>query len=235
MQKDIDVTFVQATLTWDLLVQEECGDVTFACANEIDVTFVRSCVIPTQLVSISPTRFRVSVSVTMKFVSSWRLLSSKHPSVFPSLRSITTTTPLPEPEPKTADGTDLDKKTTAQKNASLSFMDPFESIPLSRVATYLGEKFSPKLEEIKLSEEAKTRPKVYKEVLEPPSIPHFLPLTKWAANSREVRETLIVEEGTRQAPRLSWYHPDDTMVPRGWFSKGLWEDIKYYRPFLKRS
>lgn len=206
---------------------------TFACANETDVTFVRSCGNPTQLTSSSPTRFCVSVSVTMKFVSSWRLLS-KHSPVFPSIRSITTT-PLPEPELQTADGTRVDKKTTAQKNASLSFMDPFESIPLSRVANYLGERFSPKLEEIKRSEEAKTRPKVYKEVLEPPSIPHILPLTKWAANSKEVRETLILEEGTRQAPRLSWYHPDDTMVPRGWFSKGLWEDIKYYRPFLKRN
>lgn len=27
------------------------------------------------------------------------------------------------------------------------------------------------------------------------------------------------------------YHPDDTMVPRDWFSKGLLEDIKYYAPF----
>eukprot|EP00210_Caulerpa_lentillifera_P001685 g1620.t1 len=177
----------------------------------------------------------------MKSVSFWRCFSSTGVSVSVSLRSVATA-PWPESEsdsdnivPETVRETKPVEKTPAQKDASLSFMDPFESVPLSKLATYLGERFSPKLEEIKKSEDAKTRPKSYKEVMEPPSIPHFLPLTKWAAESKEVRETLIVDEAHRQRPRLSWYHPDDTMVPKGWFSKGLWEDIKYYRPFMKPS
>lgn len=27
------------------------------------------------------------------------------------------------------------------------------------------------------------------------------------------------------------YHPDDTMVPRDWWSGGLLADLKYYSPF----
>ena len=54
-----------------------------------------------------------------------------------------------------------------------------------------------------------------------------------AAASREFQETLIAEDPKdRKKARLSWYHPDDTMVPRGWFKGGLLEDIKYYAPFM---
>ena len=114
-------------------------------------------------------------------------------------------------------------------------LDPFESIPLQKLATYLGETFSPKLEDLQTSERERTRPKKYDQVMEPPSIPHFLPLTRWASHNKQIRETLVVDEDNRSRVRLSWYHPDDTMVPRGWFSKGLLEDIKYYRPFLKKK
>ena len=113
--------------------------------------------------------------------------------------------------------------------------DPFDSVPLRKLATYLGETFAPKLEEIKEAERRKARPKNYTEVHEPPQVPHFLPLTRWAAKNEQVRETLIVDEKRRQRPRLSWYHPEDSMVPRGWFIKGLLEDIKYYRPFGKKK
>jgi len=134
---------------------------------------------------------------------------------------------------ETASVPDKEVKTEAQKNASLDFMNPFESVPLGKLANYLGERFSPKLEEIKVHETAKNRPKHYTEVMEPPAIPHLLPLTRWAANSKQVRDTLIVDEAKRKKPRLSWYHPDDAMVPRGWFGKGLIEDLKYYKPFWK--
>ena len=66
-----------------------------------------------------------------------------------------------------------------------------------------------------------------------PAVPAVLPFTHWAANSDRVRATLVDDKATRPKARLSWYHPDDTMVPRDWFRSGLLEDLKYYRPFAK--
>ncbi|KAK9787616.1 hypothetical protein WJX73_004904 [Symbiochloris irregularis] len=63
-----------------------------------------------------------------------------------------------------------------------------------------------------------------------PVVPSFLPITRWVANSKRMRGTLVAQED-RQKARLSWYHPDDTMVPRDWFKGGLLADLKYYRPF----
>lgn len=50
----------------------------------------------------------------------------------------------------------------------------------------------------------------------PLSVPSVFPLTRWAASSPAVRSTLVASEDPKQRPkaRLSWYHPDDTMVPR---------------------
>lgn len=138
------------------------------------------------------------------------------------------------PAEVSTESTSEDELTEAQKNASLKIMDPFESVPLRKLANYLGETFSPKLEEMQENQRQQTKPRKIKQVMEPPEIPHFLPLSRWAAKNPQIRETLIVEE-KRTRPRLSWYHPDDTMVPRGWLKKGLLEDIFYYRPFLKKK
>ena len=53
-----------------------------------------------------------------------------------------------------------------------------------------------------------------------------------AANNASIRDTFVAEDPKiRKKARLSWYHPDDTMVPRDWFKGGLLEDLKYYSPF----
>lgn len=62
--------------------------------------------------------------------------------------------------------------------------------------------------------------------------PHFLPFTRWAAASPAVRATLVAPApADRPKARLSWYHPDDGMVPRGWWRAGLLADLAYYKPF----
>lgn len=61
-----------------------------------------------------------------------------------------------------------------------------------------------------------------------------LVVTRRAASSASIRDTLIAEDPkTRKKARMSWYHPDDTMVPRDWFKGGLLADLKYYSPFRK--
>lgn len=115
--------------------------------------------------------------------------------------------------------------------------DAMEGMPFKWLADYLGETLWPVLQQVKV-EDRKRRIEAKKKnvpVVEPPPIPHLLPLTKWMAKSRTVRETLVVDEANRQRPRLSWYHPDDTMVPRNWFRGGLWADLKYYKPFVSKK
>lgn len=68
-----------------------------------------------------------------------------------------------------------------------------------------------------------------------PEMPHFLPFTRWASQSETLKATFVVDKDTRPKARLSWYHPDDTMVPRGWWKLGLLEDLKYYKPFSTAS
>lgn len=66
-----------------------------------------------------------------------------------------------------------------------------------------------------------------------PEVPHFLPFTRWMASSNRIRATFVDDKASRKRARLSWYHPDDTMVPRDWFRGGLLADLKYYNPFGK--
>eukprot|EP00854_Cymbomonas_tetramitiformis_P012615 gene12615-14911_t len=62
-----------------------------------------------------------------------------------------------------------------------------------------------------------------------PNVPHVLPVTRIIRDNQFIREVLIYDDSAPQVkPRLSWYHPDDTMVPRGWFSEGLVADYTYY-------
>ena len=63
-----------------------------------------------------------------------------------------------------------------------------------------------------------------------PAAPALRP--RRAASSTCFRSTFIADPPKeRKKARLSWYHPDDTMVPRDWFRGGLLADIKYYMPF----
>ncbi|CAD7701566.1 unnamed protein product [Ostreobium quekettii] len=116
-------------------------------------------------------------------------------------------------------------------------VDPLEGMPLVWLAEYLADRLMPALQNVTAAEKARQRRERTKpvQVFEPPTVPHFLPLTAWAAKAPEVRNTLVVDESNRQKARLSWYHPDDTMVPRNWFRGGLLQDIMYYRPFMPKK
>lgn len=117
-------------------------------------------------------------------------------------------------------------------NTKKPFKDPFEGMPFRMIADYLGDRLFPNVEEIRVEESKKKKTSQATQVFEAPAIPHVLPITRWASKSENFRKTLVVDETTTMKPRLSWYHPDDTLVPRDWFKKGLLEDIKYYKPFF---
>eukprot|EP00884_Botryococcus_braunii_P018807 jgi/Botrbrau1/560/Bobra.0010s0029.1 len=122
--------------------------------------------------------------------------------------------------------------------------DPFEGLPLKAWAEALGERVMPAYELIKEEQRrakqtaratAKSAAARIQDI-EVPTIAHVLPFTRWAANSKVIRSTFIAEDAkSRPKARLSWYHPDDTMVPRGWFTGGLLADLKYYKPFSKNT
>ncbi|CAL8462580.1 g2113 [Coccomyxa elongata] len=118
--------------------------------------------------------------------------------------------------------------------------DPFEGLPLRAWAEKLGERVMPAYELIKeeqaaAKKAAKAMGKQVQEVFVP-KIPHVLPFTRWAAQNKTFQSTFIAEEPKeRKKARLSWYHPDDTMVPRDWFRGGLLKDLAYYRPFSADS
>eukprot|EP00890_Picochlorum_soloecismus_P002377 jgi/Picsp_1/313/NSC_00312-R1_hypothetical protein COCSUDRAFT_41290 [Coccomyxa subellipsoidea C-169] len=111
---------------------------------------------------------------------------------------------------------------------------PFAGLPFIELAEYLGEQVMPAIEAAKAEQQkAKLQEKAIMNNIEisVPYIPHILPVTRWAASDPHFRSTLVVDEDKAKKPRLSWYHPDDTMVPRDWFTGGLLADLKYYSPF----
>ena len=101
--------------------------------------------------------------------------------------------------------------------------DPFEGVPLRAWAESLGERVMPAYEAVK-AEEARRKAEMLANggsgqaplAASPLSVPSVFPLTRWAASSPAVRSTLVAAENPKERPkaRLSWYHPDDTMVPR---------------------
>ena len=112
--------------------------------------------------------------------------------------------------------------------------DPFAGLPLHALAEYLGDRIMPALEAVKEEQKKQMRDAKHmgREVdVTIPYIPPLLPVTRWASTDEHFRSTLVVDEGARQKARLSWYHPDDTMVPRDWFTRGLLEDLRYFNPF----
>ena len=113
--------------------------------------------------------------------------------------------------------------------------DPFSGIPFRRFAEDMGERIFPAIEATR-EEQRRSRieSRAAADATQPhiPSIPHILPLTRWASQNDTLRSTFVVENSkTRKKARLSWYHPDDSMVPRGWWQGGLLADMKYYNPF----
>lgn len=125
-------------------------------------------------------------------------------------------------------------RSTEQGSASEIVGDPFEGLPFKALADRMGEAFMPvaeanRQERRAASAAAHLASPAVASVL---PIPHFLPFTRWAQQTERFKSTFIADDPkSRKKARLSWYHPDDTMVPRGWWKMGLLEDLKYYRPF----
>lgn len=107
-------------------------------------------------------------------------------------------------------------KTTDQKQEvkKETESDPFAGLPFRQLAEYLGERVVPAVEaaredQLKAMREHKQMVKEMK--VNVPYVPHVLPVTRWAAQNADVQATLVVDEKNLQKPRLSWYHPDDTV------------------------
>jgi hypothetical protein len=121
--------------------------------------------------------------------------------------------------------------------------DPFAGLPLAGWAEALGARVLPAWEaaqaEAKAAKAAAAAAGEASAASPPPSIavPGFLPFTRWAADSPAVRATLVAPASPKDLPkpRLSWWHPDDAMVPRGWWKQGLLADLQYYRPFTSAT
>lgn len=91
---------------------------------------------------------------------------------------------------------------------------PFAGLPFIELAEYLGEQVMPAIEAAKAEQQkAKLQEKemMKNSSISVPYIPHILPVTRWAASDPHFRSTLVVDEDKAQKPRLSWYHPDDTV------------------------
>jgi hypothetical protein len=113
--------------------------------------------------------------------------------------------------------------------------DPFEGLPFRAFAERMGDRIMPALQAAR-DDKRRTGVDVNNSYessqILVPEVPHVLPFTRWAANSNTIRSTFVAEDpSTRKKARLSWYHPEDTMVPRGWWKGGLLADLKYYNPF----
>ena len=106
-------------------------------------------------------------------------------------------------------------KYTPQESTDKMY-DPFEGLPFRSFAEGLGDNILPA---IQAAREEQRRGKVQGRVaaeraeVAVPSVPHLLPFTRWAANNETIRNTFVADDpSTRKKARLSWYHPDDTMV-----------------------
>jgi hypothetical protein len=102
--------------------------------------------------------------------------------------------------------------------------------PFKKFASRMGEGLlDPLLDAIKDSELSNKYSKQAKTTeVYVPEIPHLLPVARWARDNAVLRDVLVHDETVEVKPRLSWYHPDDRMVPRGWFQEGLAADFAYY-------
>jgi hypothetical protein len=124
----------------------------------------------------------------------------------------------------------------SRAEACAAASDPFEGLPFRALADHFGERVMPVMQaarEDKRRAKLEGRQATAAAVPEAPAVPHFLPFTRWAAHSESFRATFVTDDDPklRKKARLSWYHPDDSMVPRDWFQAGLLADIKYYMPF----
>lgn len=136
---------------------------------------------------------------------------------------------------KTMDRPKYDQLAAEDAPPQASVRDPFEGLPFRNFAERWGERIMPVVEHARDTQRGMDRSSLAAAAVavpQAPHVPHILPFTRWAASSEALQRTLVAEAPKdRKKARLSWYHPDDSMVPRDWFKGGLLADLAYYRPF----
>jgi len=101
--------------------------------------------------------------------------------------------------------------------------------PFAGVAKRVGDLAEPLLIAIQESRKPENQVDPKDIPLFVPEVPHLLPVTRLLRDNALLRDMLVYDANKPAVkPRLSWYHPDDTMVPRGWFQEGLMMDFEYY-------
>lgn len=174
----------------------------------------------------------VSISEMVSPVSE-QIRSSKRPQKAFSLH-IGADLRLPTPDVRRHSRFEAAALSTSPQQAA---SDPFEGLPFRALAERMGATMSPVVQAVRADARAKRLQEAgllnntVPSVPEAPSVPHFLPITRWISQSPTMKSTFVVDKAEQPKARLSWYHPDDTMVPRGWWKTGLLEDLKYYKPF----
>lgn len=104
-------------------------------------------------------------------------------------------------------------------------MDP----PFQKAAGRLSDAVNPIIAQLSKEKKDESKLKSKDVPLFVPAIPHLLPVARWVRDNETWRQILIHDDETPPpVPRLSWYHPEDTFIPRGWFKDGLVGDWNYY-------
>lgn len=136
-----------------------------------------------------------------------------------------------------------DVRLSASEEKDMKGADPFEDIPFKGLAEYLGGSYLDSMEQTKESEEKKNegssnhplcRPIRSEEVHAAMPVPRFLPFTSVFARTDAFKSTFVVDDDkSKRKTRLSWYNPQDGMVPSNWLKDGLLADMKWYKPFAE--
>jgi hypothetical protein len=132
---------------------------------------------------------------------------------------------------------------SASEEKGMRGAGPFEDIPFSGLAEYLGGSYLDSMEQTKESEEKKNegssnhplcRPIRSEEVHAAMPVPRFLPFTSVFARTDAFKSTFVVDDDkSKRKTRLSWYNPQDGMVPSNWLKDGLLADMKWNKPFAE--
>jgi len=106
--------------------------------------------------------------------------------------------------------------------------------PFQGVGGRIADAVDPIIKELSKEKRIETKLKSKDIPLFVPPVPHFLPVARMVRDSETWREILVYDDEKHGniKPRLSWYHPEDTIIPRGWFKDGLVADWNYYFGYL---
>lgn len=125
---------------------------------------------------------------------------------------------------------------------SVRSADPFEDIPFRGLAEYLGGSYLDAMEQTKEDKKTKgnshgnhnNKPMQRSEDIQAMPVPRFLPFTSCFAKTDAFKSTFVVDDDkSKRRTRLSWYNPQDGMVPTNWLKDGLLADLKWYKPFAE--